>query len=332
VISHDRHFLDKICTHIADLDYGKIQLYTGNYSFWYESSQLALRQRSDSNKKIEEKRKELQEFIARFSANASKSRQATSRKKLLEKLTLDDIKASTRKYPYICFKQEKEAGNDILDIEHLSFIMDGVTMIDDFSLRVQKGERIAFIGRNDLVKTSLFEILNDKLKPTAGEYCWGSSVVKAYYAKDNKNLFNEDVSLIDWLRRYSVNNDENYIRSFLGRMLFSGDDAFKSIKVLSGGEKVRCLFSRMMLIGANVLIFDEPTNHLDMESIISLNKGLESFEGTILFSSQDHQFIQSLANRIIELTPQGSINKQMTIDEYLVDESIKQQRLALYDE
>jgi ATPase subunit of ABC transporter with duplicated ATPase domains len=330
VISHDRHFIDKVCTHIADLDFGKIQLYAGNYSFWYESSQLVLRQRSDSNKKIEEKRKELQEFIARFSANASKSRQATSRKKLLEKLTLDDIKPSSRRYPHIYFKSEKEAGNDILDIEHMSIAADGRTMLNDFTLSVQKGERIAFLGRNDLVKTALFETIMGQLTPGSGTYKWGASALVAYYPKDNKKYFESGLNLIDWLRQYSGNKEEDFIRSFLGKMLFSGDETLKSVSVLSGGEKVRCMFARMMLTGANVLVMDEPTNHLDMESITSLNKGLENFTGTLLFSSQDHQFIQTLANRIIEITPDGFINRQMLLDEYLADEALKLSREALY--
>lgn len=330
VISHDRHFIDKVCTHIADLDFGKIQLYTGNYSFWYESSQLALRQRSESNKKVEEKRKELQEFIARFSANASKSRQATSRKKLLERLTLDDIKPSTRRYPHIFFKSEKETGNDVLDVEHISLTVDGVPMLRDFSLRVEKGERIAFLGRNDVVKTLLFETVMGEVSPDSGTYKWGASTLVAYYPKDNKKYFECECTLIDWLRQYSENKDENFIRSFLGKMLFSGDEAFKSVRVLSGGEKVRCMLARMMLIGANVLVMDEPTNHLDMESIMSLNKSLENFQGTLLFSSQDHQFIQTLANRIIEITPRGSINRQMLLDEYLADDALKAQREHLY--
>lgn len=330
IISHDRHFIDKVCTHIADLDFGKIQLYAGNYTFWYESSQLAMRQRSESNKKIEERRKELQEFIMRFSANASKSRQATSRKKLLEKLTLDDIKPSTRRYPHIYFKSEKEAGNDILDIEHLNIKVGGKIVLSDFSLHVPKGERIAFLGRNDLVKTVLFETIMEQLKPDSGTYKWGASALIAYYPKDNNKYFESDLNLIDWLRQYSENKEENFIRSFLGKMLFSGDETLKSVCVLSGGEKVRCMFARMMLTGANVLVMDEPTNHLDMESITSLNKGLENFSGTLLFSSQDHQFIQTLANRIIEVTPNGCINRQITLDEYLADEALKLQREALY--
>lgn len=332
VVSHDRHFLDKICTHIVDIDFGKMQLYTGNYSFWYEASQLALRQRSDQNRKVEEKRKELQDFIARFSANASKARQATSRKKILEKLNIDEIKPSSRKYPSILFRQEREAGNDILDIVNMTKTIDGKSMFKDFSLQVHKKDKIAFVGRNDLVKTTLFQILMGELASDQGVLKWGASTSRAYFPKDNKVFFNSDLNLIDWLRQYSVEKDENFIRSFLGRMLFSGEDSLKSVKVLSGGEKVRCMLSRMMLASANVLIFDEPTNHLDLESIISLNKALETFEGTILFSSHDHQFVQTVANRIIEITPSGVIDRvHTTFDEYLSDDNIKKQRDLLYE-
>lgn len=333
VVSHDRHFIDKICTHIVDIDFGKIQLYSGNYTFWYESSQLALRQRSETNKKIEEKRKELQEFIARFSANASKSRQATSRKKILEKLNIEEIKPSSRRYPSIIFKQEREAGNDLISIENLSKSLDGKLMFQNLNIHVNKGDKIALVGRNDLAKTILFQILMDELSADSGTFKWGVSTSRAYFPKDNKKYFEVDLNLMDWLRQYSKEKEENFIRGFLGRMLFSGEESFKSVRVLSGGEKVRCLLSRMMLVGANVLILDEPTNHLDLESITALNKGLESFAGTILFSSHDHQFVQTVANRIVEVTPKGFIDRiGMTFDEYLTDERIKAQREALYSE
>ena len=331
VVSHDRHFLDKVCTHIADLDYGKIQLYSGNYTFWYESSQLALRQRSDQNKKIDEKRKELQAFIARFSANASKSRQATSRKKLLEKLTLEDIKPSNRKYPYIVFKSEREAGNDVLEVQNLTGSLDGNLMFKNLSFRIDKGDKIAFIGPNDKTKTALFQILTGELKPDAGTFKWGASTIRAYFPKDNHRYFETDLNLIDWLRQFSKETDENFVRGFLGRMLFVGEETFKKARVLSGGEKVRCMLSRMMLVGANVNILDEPTNHLDLESITALNKGMESCEGSILLASQDHELVQTIATRIIEITPKGVIDKtHTTLDEYLSNETIKQQRAALY--
>lgn len=330
VVSHDRHFLDKVCTHIADIDFGKVQLYSGNYSFWLESSQLALRQRGENNKKVEEKRKELQDFIARFSANASKSKQATSRKKILEKLTIEDIKPSSRKYPSILFKPEREAGNDVLDVEHLTKAIDGQLMFKDFSFQVHKGDKIAFVGRNDLAKTVLFQILMGELKADKGVLKWGVSTSRGYFPKDNKKYFDVDLNLIDWLRQYSKERDENFIRSFLGRMLFQGEEVFKKVGVLSGGEKVRCMLSRMMLVAGNVLIFDEPTNHLDLESITALNKALETFDGTILFSSHDHQFVQTVANRIVELTPGGIIDRVLSFDEYLSDERLKAQREQLY--
>ncbi len=331
VVSHDRHFLDRVCTHVADIDFGKIQLYTGNYSFWYESSQLALRQRSESNKKIDEKRKELQAFIARFSANASKSRQATSRKKLLEKLTLEDIKPSSRRYPHIVFKSERESGNDLLQTEDLSMSLDGETLFRKLNLRVNKGDKIAFVGSNDRVKTALFQVLMGELMPDSGTFKWGVSTSRAYFPKENRKYFENDLNLLDWLRQFSKETDENFIRGFLGRMLFSGEESLKKSRVLSGGERVRCMLSRMMLVGANVLILDEPTNHLDLESITALNKGLEIFEGTVLFSSHDHQFVQTVANRIIELTPRGMIDaRDTTFDEYLASDEQKSKRLALY--
>ncbi|MDD5218445.1 MAG: ATP-binding cassette domain-containing protein [Candidatus Omnitrophica bacterium] len=331
VVSHDRHFLDRVCTHIADIDFGKIQLYTGNYSFWYESSQLVMRQRSEANKKIEEKRKELETFIARFSANASKSRQATSRKKLLEKLTLEDIRPSSRRYPFVAFRSEKEAGNDLLQIENLGKSVDGDLMFKGLNLRVDKGDKIAFVGPNDLVKTTLFQVLMDELEPDQGCFKWGISTIRAYFPKENSKYFETDLNLLDWLRQFSKDPDENFIRGFLGRMLFSGEESLKKACVLSGGERVRCMLARMMLSGANVLLMDEPTNHLDLEAITALNKGLECFNGTVLFSSHDHQFVQTVANRIIELTPHGMIDRRDTaFDEYLSDPDLKSKRALLY--
>ncbi len=332
VVSHDRHFLDKVCTYICDIDFGKIQMYSGNYSFWIEASQLAMRQRSDSNKKTEEKRKELQDFIARFSANASKARQATSRKKILEKLTLDEIKPSSRKYPFIHWKPEREAGNDVLHIENLAKSLDGQLMFKHFSLHAHKGDKIAFVGPNDLVKTTLFQVLTGELKADSGSFKWGVSTSQTYFPKDNQKYFEADLNIVDWLRQYSVEKDENFVRGFLGRMLFTGEESLKKVKVLSGGEKVRCMLSRMMLTGANVLILDEPTNHLDLESITALNRGMEAFSGTILFSSHDHQLVSTVANRIIELTPGGCIDKiGISYDEYLEDARIKEQRHQLYN-
>ena len=332
VVSHDRHFLDKVCTHVADIDFGKIQLYPGNYTFWSQSSQLALRQRQESNKKVEVKRKELQDFIARFSANASKSRQATSRKKILENLTLEDIKPSSRKYPFVGFEAEREAGNDLLNIQDLAKSIDGQVMFQGLNLQVEKGDKIAFLGKNDLAKTALFQILMKELDADGGSFKWGASTTRAYFPKDNNKYFDVDLNLIDWLRQYSKEKDENFVRGFLGRMLFSGEESKKKASVLSGGEKVRCMLSRMMLVGANVLILDEPTNHLDLESITALNEGLERFRGTVLFSSHDHQFIQTVANRIIEIAPNGTIDIQgTTLDEYLEDATIKAKRAALYE-
>ncbi|MCB9800317.1 MAG: ABC-F family ATP-binding cassette domain-containing protein, partial [Candidatus Omnitrophica bacterium] len=331
VVSHDRHFLDNVCTHIADIDFGKIQLYTGNYSFWYESSQLALRQKQDSNKKIEDRRKELQAFIARFSANASKSRQATARKKMLEKLTVDEIKPSNRKYPYVAFTQERDAGNELLEVEGLSKTIDGIPLFSNLSFRIDKGDKVALFGRNERAKTTLFQILIGEIKPDSGSFKWGASTTQAYFPKDNKNYFNVSLNLIDWLRQYSKEKDETFVRGFLGRMLFSGEESLKPANVLSGGEKVRCMLSRMMLTGANTLLCDEPTNHLDLESITSLNEGLIKFKGTLLFSSQDHQFVQTVANRILEITPNGYIDKQnTTLDEYLEDADIHRRREELY--
>lgn len=332
IVSHDRHFLDKVCTHMADIDFGKIQLFPGNFSFWQESSQLILRQRQEQNKKVDEKRKELESFIARFSANASKSKQATSRKKILENLTLDQIKPSSRKYPYVGFTANREAGNDVLYIESLSKSVDGQVMFKNLNIDVTKGEKIAFMGRNDLAKTMLFQILMGEAQFDSGSFKWGSSTVQAYFPKDNNKFFQSDLTIVDWLRQFSENREENFIRGFLGRMLFSGEESLKSVNVLSGGERVRCMLSRMMLVGANVLILDEPTNHLDLESITALNQGLINFKGTVLFSSHDHQFVQTLANRIVEITPSGYIDKPgISLDEYLSDETIKQRRSSFYD-
>ncbi len=332
VVSHDRHFLDKVCTHVCDIDFGKIQLYSGNYSFWIEASQLALRQRSESNKKVEDKRKELQDFVARFSANASKAKQATSRKKILEKLTLEEIRPSSRKYPFINFKPEREAGNDVLHIDNLTKSVDGQLMFKNFSLHVNKGDKIAFVGPNDLNKTVLFNILMGEDKADSGSFKWGVSTTQAYFPKDNKKFFDVDMHIIDWLRQYSKETDENFVRGFLGRMLFTGEESLKQVRVLSGGEKVRCMLSRMMLTGANAIILDEPTNHLDLESITSLNKGLEVFPGTAIFSSHDHQLVQTVANRIVELTPNGYIDRVgMPYDDYLEDPKLTEVRHHLYD-
>lgn len=331
VVSHDRHFLDKVCTHIADVDFGKIQLYPGNYSFWYQSSQLVLKQKQQANKKLEERKKELEEFVARFSANASKSRQATSRKKVLEKINIEQIKPSSRKYPYINFEQEREAGDEILYVKDMTHAMDGEVLFKNLSLHVNKGDKIAFIGRNDLAKTALFEILMGKIAPQQGSFKWGASTSRAYFPKENSEFFNKELNIVDWLRQYTSNQDENFVRGFLGRMLFSGDEQLKQVKVLSGGEKVRCMLSRAMLQQANVVILDEPTNHLDLESITALNEGLERFKGTLLFSSHDHQFMQTVANRIVEITPHGFIDRiGMPLDEYLTDETIKTKRQELY--
>ncbi len=331
VVSHDRHFLDKVCTHIADIDYGKIKLYTGNYTFWSEASQLAARQRSEANKKIEEQRKELKEFIMRFANNASKSRQATSRKKILEKLTVDDIGPSSRKYPYINFDQAREAGDNILSIDNLSMSLDGQPMFNNLRFTVQKGDKIAFVGPNDLAKTTLFQVLTGALEPESGSYKWGSSVQKAYYPRDNSEFFKSELSVVDWLRQFSAVTDEEFVRAFLARMLFTGEESLKPVNVLSGGEKAKCMLARMSVIQPNLLMLDEPTNHLDLEAITSLNRGLEKFRGTLLFSSHDHQLVQTAANRIIEFGPRGCIDRAgTTFDEYLADENIKRQRHELY--
>lgn len=319
VVSHDRHFLNEVCTHMADVDFGKIKLYVGNYDFWYESSQLALAMSKDQNKKKEEKIKELQEFVARFSANASKSKQATSRKKLLDKITLDDIQPSTRRYPFVGFKPEREVGNEILVVEGLTKTIDGVKVLDNVSFRVNKDDKIAFVGDNEIAISTLFKIIAGEMEADAGEVKWGVTITKSYFPLDNSEFFNGcNLSLVDWLRQYSDEKSESYIRGFLGRMLFSGEEALKEANVLSGGEKVRCMLSRMMLSSANVLIVDQPTNHLDLESITAVNNGLKDYKSVLLFASHDHQFIQTIANRIVDIKADGSIiDKVMTYDEYL---------------
>ncbi|CAM3263347.1 ATP-binding cassette domain-containing protein [Streptobacillus felis] len=331
IVSHDRHFLNKVCTHIADIDYGKIKLFVGNYNFWYESSQLMQELLRNQNKKVEQKRKELQEFIARFSANASKSKQATSRKKQLEKLQLEDIQVSNRKYPYVDFKPEREAGNNMLKVENLSKTIDGELVLDNISFTINTNDKVAILSRNDIAKTTLFQILAGELEPDNGTFEWGMTTSQSYFPKDNSEYFeNVDLSLIDWLRQYSKEQHEEYVRGFLGRMLFSGEEAKKEAKVLSGGEKVRCMLAKMMLSGANVLLLDNPTDHLDLESITSLNKGLTRFNGTILFTTHDHEFIQTIANKIIEITPKGLIYKEMSFDEYIEDEELQEQINDLY--
>ena len=332
VVSHDRHFLDKVCTHICDIDFQKISIYSGNYSFWYESSQLALSQKRDTNKKKEDKIKDLQTFIQRFSANASKSKQATSRRKLLDKITLDDIRPSTRQYPFIVFKAEKEAGKIILEIEGLSKSLEGKPLFKGFELNVRNGDKIAFVGRDDLPATTLFSVLMDEMKPDAGSFRWGGSTSRAYFPKDNTKFFDTDMNLVDWLRQFSKEKekDEQFIRGWLGKMLFSGEESQKSARVLSGGEKVRCMLARMMLLQANVLILNEPTGHLDLEAITALNNALKDVQGTVLFTSTDHQFVQTVATRIIEVTPKGFIDRNMTYDEYLANEDVQKLRAKLY--
>ena len=318
VVSHDRYFLNKVCTDIADVDFGKIKVYPGNYDFWYESSQLALKQMKEQNKKKEEKIKELQDFIARFSANASKSKQATSRKKSLEKIQLDEIKPSNRRYPYVDFKPDREPGNDILTVKNLCKTIDGEKILDNVSFTVKKDNKIAFLADNENAKTVLFKILSGEMQPDSGEIIWGTTITSTYFPKDNNYLFDVDLSITDWLRQYSKDPDETYVRSFLGRMLFSGEEALKKVNVMSGGERVRCVLSKMMLSGANFLILDEPTNHLDMESITSVNEGMKKFTGNIIFTSHDHQLTQTVANRIIDLKQDGTvIDREVTYNEYL---------------
>ena len=327
VVSHDRYFLNKVCTHTADIDYGKIQLYAGNYDFWYESSQLLIKQMKEANKKKEEKIKELQEFISRFSANASKSKQATSRKRALEKIELDEIKPSSRKYPYIDFRPDREIGNEVLTVEHLSKTIGGEKVLDDISFVMGHDDKIAFVGSQELAKTTLFQILMGELEPDEGTYKWGVTTSQAYFPKDSTDEFDNDLTITDWLTGYSPVKDVTYVRGFLGRMLFAGEDGVKKVKVLSGGEKVRCLLSKMMISGANCLILDEPTNHLDMESITALNNGLIKFPGVALFACHDHQFVETTANRIMEILPDGSlIDKITTYDEYLASDEMARKR------
>jgi ATPase subunit of ABC transporter with duplicated ATPase domains len=333
VVSHDRHFLDTVCTHICDIDYSKINLFTGNYSFWYQSSQLAMRQRSDKNKKAEEKKKELMEFISRFSANAAKSKQATSRRKMLDNLDLEEIQPSSRKYPGITFHQERDAGNQILSIDGLAKSVDGKSLFKGLTITVNKGDKIAFISRNSVALTAMFEILNGRMKADAGEFTCGTTITTAYLPNDNHEYFTDKLPLIDWLRQYAQTDEEReevYLRTFLGRMLFTGEEAMKTANVLSGGEKVRCMLSKMMLAKGNLLLMDEPTNHLDLESITALNNGMKEYQGSILFTSHDHELVNTVANRIIEITPNGIIDKMMPYDDYLADSKIAQLQEELY--
>lgn len=329
VVSHDRYFLNKVCTHIADIDYVKIQLYAGNYDFWYESSQLMIKQMKEANKKKEEKIKELQDFIQRFSANASKSKQATSRKRALEKIQLDEIRPSSRKYPYIDFRPKREIGNEVLTVSNISKTIDGVKVLDNISFTVGHDDKIAFVGPNTIATTTLFRILAGEEEPDEGSYKWGVTTSQGYFPKDNTKEFDNDLVIADWLAQYSDDKDATYVRGFLGRMLFAGEDGVKKVKVLSGGEKVRCLLSKLMIMGSNVLILDEPTNHLDMESITALNNGLIKFPGVCLFACQDHQFVQTTANRIMELTNTGLIDKQTTYDEYLANDELARKRQVM---
>lgn len=329
VVSHDRYFLNKVCTHIADIDYAKIQLYAGNYDFWYESSQLMIKQMKEANKKKEEKIKELQDFIQRFSANASKSKQATSRKRALEKIQLDEIRPSSRKYPYIDFRPKREIGNEVLTVSNISKTIDGVKVLDNISFTVGHDDKIAFVGPNTIATTTLFRILAGEEEPDEGSYKWGVTTSQGYFPKDNTKEFDNDLVIADWLAQYSDDKDATYVRGFLGRMLFAGEDGMKKVKVLSGGEKVRCLLSKLMIMGSNVLILDEPTNHLDMESITALNNGLIKFPGVCLFACQDHQFVQTTANRIMELTNTGLIDKQTTYDEYLANDELARKRQVM---
>ncbi|OGS24519.1 MAG: ABC transporter ATP-binding protein [Elusimicrobia bacterium RIFOXYB2_FULL_50_12] len=330
VVSHDRHFLDKICTHIADIDYNRIELFTGNFSFWREASELALQQKKDYNKKMEAKIDELKTFIARFSANASKAKQATSRRNLLDKITLADIKPSSRRYPYLHFTPDREAGNELLTVTGLAKSAPDADMFGDLSFTIKKGEKVAFLGKNRLAVSILFQVLMGEQKADAGDFKWGVTTTQAYFPKENARYFSDDINLVDWLRQYSEDKDESFIRGFLGKVLFSGEETQKKAPVLSGGEKVRCMLARMMLTGANVLVLDEPTNHLDLESITSLNDGLIDFKGTVLFTSHDHLFIQTVATRVIEITPRGCIDKLMAFDEYLADPRVKQLREEMY--
>ena len=333
VVSHDRHFLDAVCTHISDIDFGKINHYSGNYTFWYESSQLAARQRAQQNKKAEEKAKELQEFIARFSANVAKSKQATSRKKMLEKLNIEEIKPSSRRYPAIIFEREREAGDQILHVENLAASIDGQVLFKNVDINLAKDDKVAVISKDSRATTAFYEILNNNLKPDAGTFAWGITTSQSYLPVDNSDFFTQDLSLVDWLRQWAKTEEEReevYVRGFLGKMLFSGEEALKNCKVLSGGEKVRCMLSRMMMLRANVLMLNEPTNHLDLESITAFNNSLKNFKGTVLFTTHDHEFSQTVANRIIELTPSGIIDRYMTFDEYMDDKNIQELREKMY--
>ena len=333
VVSHDRHFLDAVCTHISDIDFGKINHYSGNYTFWYESSQLAARQRAQQNKKAEEKAKELQEFIARFSANVAKSKQATSRKKMLEKLNIEEIKPSSRRYPAIIFDRDREAGDQILHVENLAASIDGQVLFQNVDINLAKDDKVAVISKDSRATTAFYEILNGNLKPDAGTFAWGITTSQSYLPVDNSDFFTQDLSLVDWLRQWAKTEEEReevYVRGFLGKMLFSGEEALKNCKVLSGGEKVRCMLSRMMMLRANVLMLNEPTNHLDLESITAFNNSLKNFKGTVLFTTHDHEFSQTVANRIIELTPNGIIDRYMTFDEYMDDKNIQELREKMY--
>jgi len=333
VVSHDRHFLDTVCTHIGDLDYAKLNLYTGNYSFWYQASQLATRQRAQANKKAEEKKKELQDFIARFSSNVAKAKQATARKKMIDKLNIDDIKPSSRRYPAIIFEMEREAGDQILDVKGLEKTKDGELLFSSIDLNLKKGDKVAVLSKNSLAITEFFEILAGNVQADKGTVAWGVTTNQSHMPLDNTNFFQEDLSLVDWLRQFTKNDEERheeFVRGFLGRMLFSGDEALKSCKVLSGGEKMRCMFSRMMLQKANVLLLDEPTNHLDLESITTLNNSLSNFKGNLLLASHDHEMLSTVCNRIIELTPTGIIDREMTYDDYLADKKVKELREKMY--
>ena len=333
VVSHDRHFLDAVCTHISDIDFGKINHYSGNYTFWYESSQLAARQRAQQNKKAEEKAKELQEFIARFSANVAKSKQATSRKKMLEKLNIEEIRPSSRRYPAIIFDRDREAGDQILHVENLAASVDGQVLFQNVDINLAKDDKVAVISKDSRATTAFYEILNGNLKPDAGTFAWGITTSQSYLPVDNSDFFTQDLSLVDWLRQWAKTEEEReevYVRGFLGKMLFSGEEALKNCKVLSGGEKVRCMLSRMMMLRANVLMLNEPTNHLDLESITAFNNSLKNFKGTVLFTTHDHEFSQTVANRIIELTPSGIIDRYMTFDEYMDDKNIQELREKMY--
>ncbi|KAB1229298.1 ABC-F family ATP-binding cassette domain-containing protein [Chryseobacterium viscerum] len=333
VVSHDRHFLDTVCTHIGDLDYAKLNLYTGNYSFWYQASQLATRQRAQANKKAEEKKKELQDFIARFSSNVAKAKQATARKKMIDKLNIDDIKPSSRRYPAIIFEMEREVGDQILDVKGLEKTKDGELLFSNIDLNLKKGDKVAILSKNSLAITEFFEILAGNVEADKGNVAWGVTTNQSHMPLDNTSFFQEDLSLVDWLRQFTKNDEERheeFMRGFLGRMLFSGDEALKSCKVLSGGEKMRCMFSRMMLQKANVLLLDEPTNHLDLESITTLNNSLSNFKGNLLLASHDHEMLSTVCNRIIELTPNGIIDREMTYDEYLADKKVKELREKMY--